>query len=158
MRTDYFSELRVPGVPGTSPATGDGANPHKHCMSPPSPASPVKNDKAEVFADPSAPCPTCGCGAFWSTGSGWFCEGCNPPPYNVTRWRQVSGGRRAPMPAAALPWPGELTEALRRVAEHFAWSRDDVRDFCRWARRSPQAMDDAAAFLRFELDKLPAAK
>lgn len=43
MGTDYFAAVRVPGVPGTSPVSGDGANPHKHCMSPVSPVSPVEN-------------------------------------------------------------------------------------------------------------------
>lgn len=158
MRFDYFSELRVPAVPGTSPATGDSANPHKHCMSPPSPPSPVKNDKAEHCADPSAPCPACGCGSYWSTGAAWHCESCNPAPAGVQRWCQVPGGKRAATPPPALAWPAELDADLRRVAAAFEWSDADRRDFCRWARRSPQALSDAAEFLRGECAKLPGAK
>jgi hypothetical protein len=121
----------------------------------------LRQRKAELLAvlrDPTTPCPACGCGSYWSDGTAWFCEGCNPPPYNVTRWRQVSGGRRAPTPPAAVAWPPELTEALKRVSTAFEWSRSDVADFTRWARRDAQALADAAEFLRFELDKLERTK
>lgn len=55
----------------------------------------------------------------------------------------------------ATPWPADLTADLRRVAEAFEWSRQDVADFMRWARQSPRALADATAFLRGELDRLP---
>lgn len=158
MRTDYFAALRVPGVPGTSPATGDAANPHKHSVSPVSPVSPAKNINpvgCAPLADPSAPCECCACGSFWHAADGWRCESCNPAPDNVTHWRNVSGGKLAPMPPPALPWPAELTDALKRVSVHFEWSRQDIADFCRWARRSPQALADAGEFLRAEWAKLP---
>lgn len=100
------------------------------------------------LADPATPCTTCGCGAYWHAADGWHCECCEPAPATVTRWRTVSGGTVAPMPAPAIPWPPELTDTLRRVAEHFEWSRADIADFCRWARRSPEALADAAKSLR----------
>jgi hypothetical protein len=62
------------------------------------------------------------------------------------------------MPAPALPWPAELTADLRRVAAAFEWTDADRRDFVTWARRSPEALADAAAFLRAECAKLPGAK
>lgn len=58
-------------------------------------------------------------------------------------------------PSHATPWPAELTADLRRVAETFEWSRDDVRDFIKWARQSPRALADATAFLHGELARLP---
>lgn len=105
--------------------------------------------------NPSAPCPTCGCGSYWHAADGWRCEACNPAPDGVTRWLHVSGGKVAPIPPPAVPWPAELTAALKRVSTHFEWSRADIADFCRWARRSPHALADAADFLRVECAKLP---
>jgi len=120
--------------------------------SPKSPRSPA--DAAEKVA-PSAPCATCGGGSYWHAADGWRCESCAPAPDHVTRWRTVSGGKVAPMPAPAVPWPAELTDALKRVATAYEWTRADVADFCRWARRSPEALADAAEFLRTECAKLP---
>lgn len=151
MATDYFAALRGPGGPGTPTPTGDGANPHEQCASPAAPVAPVENGnavKSEPLADPATPCTACGCGSYWHAADGWYCEGCEPAPPDVTRWRHVSGGTVAPMPPPALPWPPELTDTLRRVAEHFEWSRQDIADFCRWARRSPEALADAAESLR----------
>ncbi|MGE0810549.1 MAG: hypothetical protein AB7I42_28920 [Bradyrhizobium sp.] len=157
MRNDYFAALRVPTVPTTPPQCGDSANPHKHCVSPPSPQYPQENTdtvRGGPLADPAAPCEHCGCGSFWRAADGWRCESCNPAPDNVTRWRNVSGGRVAPMPPPALPWPADLTEALKRVATAFEWTRQDIADFCRWARRSQEALADAGEFLRAECAKL----
>ena len=106
-------------------------------------------------SDPAAPCEHCGCGSYWHDADGWQCEACVPPADGITRWLQVSGGRRAPMPTPAVGWSDELTADLRRVSDHFEWSRDDVRDFVAWARRSPQALADAGEFLRTECAKLP---
>ena len=47
MRTDYFSDLFVPGVPGSSTASGDAPTPAVTELSPPSPLSPVKNNNVE---------------------------------------------------------------------------------------------------------------
>lgn len=58
-------------------------------------------------------------------------------------------------PPPALPWPAELAADLRRVADAFEWTRQDVADFVRWARQSPKAMADATAFLHGELSRLP---
>lgn len=156
MGNDYFAALRVPGVPGTSPATGDGGNPHKHSVSPVSPVSPVKNTDAENCTGPAAPCPTCASRHFWHDGSAWRCEGCNPPAADASRFVTVSGGKAAPMPPPALPWPPELSVALRRVSTVFEWSDQDRRDFVAWARRSKEGLADAAAFLEAEAAKLPA--
>lgn len=114
-----------------------------------------KPELLRLLADPSAPCTTCGCGSYWHDADGWQCEACVPPPDGITRWLQVSGGRRAPMPTPAVGWSDELTADLRRVSDHFEWSRDDVRDFVAWARRSPEALADAGEFLRTECAKLP---
>lgn len=114
-----------------------------------------KKELLRLLADPSAPCPACGSGGYWKDGDGWHCESCAPPPAGVTRWRNVSGGKLAPMPAPALPWPADLADALQRVSMHFEWTRADIADFCRWARRSPEALADAAEFLRTEYAKLP---
>ena len=103
---------------------------------------------SEPLADPDAPCPACGCGSFWRMAGAWYCEQCTDAPPGVDRWRNVSGGSVAPIPAPALPWPPELTDTLRRVAEHYEWTRQDIADFCRWARRSPEALADAAKSLR----------
>ena len=105
-------------------------------------------------SDPAAPCEHCGCGSYWHAADGWHCEACTPAPAGVTRWLHVSGGRPAPLPPPALPWPAELTAALKRVSVHFEWTRADIADFCRWARRSPQALADAGEFLRTECAKL----
>lgn len=114
-----------------------------------------KPELLRLLADPSAPCEHCGCGSYWHSGGAWHCEACAPPSGHVERWCNVSGGKVAPMPPPALPWPGELTDALKQVSTHFEWSRQDIADFCRWARRSPEAMADAAAFLHNEAAKLP---
>lgn len=58
-------------------------------------------------------------------------------------------------PPAALPWPAELTDALKRVSAAFEWTRQDIADFCRWARLSPEALARASEFLRTEAAKLP---
>ena len=115
-----------------------------------------KPELLRLLADPSAPCPACGSGGYWHDGTAWHCEGCTPAPAGVTRWLNVSGGRPAPLPAPALPWPADLADALQRVSMHFEWTRADIADFCRWARRSPEALADAAEFLRTECAKLPA--
>lgn len=120
--------------------------------SPESPRSPA--DTAEKVAR-SAPCARCGCGSYWHAADGWRCEGCAPAPDHVTRWLHLSGGKPAPMPPPALPWPAELTAALKRVSAAFEWTDDDRRDFVAWARRSPHALADAADFLRAECAKLP---
>jgi hypothetical protein len=112
--------------------------------------------QGEPLADPTTPCPACGCGGYWHAADGWRCEGCAPAPPGVTRWRHVSGGTVAPMPAPALPWPPEMADDLRRVAGHYGWSRADIADFCRWARRSPEALADAAASLSAWAAELPA--
>jgi ribosomal protein L37AE/L43A len=107
-------------------------------------------------AAPTEPCPACGCRHYWRDGSAWKCESCNPPAADASRFLTVSGGKTAPMPPPALPWPPELSVALRRVSTAFEWSRADIADFTRWARRSPQALADAGEFLRGEAAKLPA--
>jgi hypothetical protein len=117
-----------------------------------------KPELLRLLRDPSEPCAVCGCGSYWHDGDRWHCEACTPPPADVQRWRTVSGGRPAATPPPALPWPPELTEALKRVSTAFEWSRSDVADFTRWARRDAQALDDAARFLRRELDKLERTK
>lgn len=157
MRNDYFAALRVPTDPTTPPQCGDSANPHKHCVSPLSPQYPQENTdtvRGGPLADPAAPCEHCGCGSFWRAADGWHCAGCNPAPDGVTRWRNVSGGKVAARPPPAVPWPAELTDALKRVSTYFEWSRADIAEFCRWAQRSPQALADAGAFLRAEMAKL----
>lgn len=58
-------------------------------------------------------------------------------------------------PPAALPWPAELRDIARRVADHFEWTAADRRDFVAWARRSPEALARAGEFLRAEVAKLP---
>lgn len=120
--------------------------------SPESPRSPA--DTAEKVA-PSASCPTCGGGSYWQDADGWHCETCTPAPDHVTRWSNVSGGGAAPAPAPAVSWPAELTAALKRVSTHFEWSRADIADFTRWARRSAEGLDDARAFLQAEAARLP---
>lgn len=60
-----------------------------------------------------------------------------------------------PMPAAALAWPQALSVTLNRVATHFEWTSADWQDFIQWARRSPEALADARAFLEAEAAKLP---
>lgn len=45
---------------------------------------------------------------------------------------------------------------LRRVATAFEWSDADRRDFIAWARRSPEGLADARAFLEAESARLPA--
>lgn len=97
-----------------------------------------------------APCGHCGCGSHWQDAAGWHCESCEPSTTHTTRWLQVPGGKAAPMSPPTLAWPAELTEALKRVSVAFEWTRQDIADFCRWARRSPQALADAAEFLRNE--------
>lgn len=114
-----------------------------------------QDSQADGLRNPAAPCPVCGCGSYWNAADGWHCEGCAPPPDGAERWFTVSGGKPAPLPAPAVPWPAELTADLRRVSTAFEWSRQDIADFCRWARRSPEALADAAAFLHNEAAKLP---
>lgn len=104
--------------------------------------------RGEPLTNPDAPCTACGCGSFWQLAGAWYCESCTDAPPGITGWRHVSGGTVAPIPAPALPWPPELTDTLRRVAEHYEWTRQDIADFCRWARRSPEALADAAESLR----------
>ena len=113
-----------------------------------------QDSQADRLRNPAKPCPTCACGSYWHAADGWHCEGCTPAPAGVTRWRNVSGGKAAPMPPPVLPWPAELTDALKRVSTYFEWSHADIAEFCRWAQRSPQALADAGAFLRAEMAKL----
>ena len=114
-----------------------------------------KPELLRLLADPSAPCPTCGCGSYWHAADAWHCEACTPPAGTVERWCTVSGGKVAPLPPPAVPWPAELTDALKRVSTAYEWSRQDIADFCRWARRSPEGLADAAEFLAAECAKLP---
>ncbi|HEX2796685.1 MAG TPA: hypothetical protein VHN38_06340 [Immundisolibacter sp.] len=106
-----------------------------------------------------APCPTCGCGcgSLWRVQAGaWWCERCNPPgAERVTTWRNFSCGKVPPTPRPAEPWPADLNALLRRVATAFEWTRQDVADFVAWARRSPEGLADARAFLAAECEKLP---
>lgn len=106
-------------------------------------------------SDPSAPCTACGCGSHWQDADGWHCESREPAPDHVTRWCNVSGGKTAPMPAPVVAWPDAMTADLRRVSVHFEWTRQDIADFCRWARRSPEALADAREFLAAHSAKLP---
>lgn len=135
-----------------SPRSRPAESEHSCGESPRSPRSPA--DAAAKVA-PSAPCEHCGCRHYWHDGSGWRCEGCNPPAADASRFITVSGGKPAPMPPPALPWPADLTEALKRVSTAFEWSRADIADFTRWARRSPQGLADARVFLAAEVAKLP---
>jgi hypothetical protein len=114
----------------------------------------AKTDKTVASLDPVTPCPACDCGSYWHAADGWHCESCNPAPEHVERWYTVPGGTVASTTAPSLPWPPEMTIELRRVSEHFEWSRRDIADFTRWARRSPQGLADACAFLRGEATKL----
>ena len=114
-----------------------------------------KKELLRLLADPSAPCPTCGCGSYWHSGTAWCCEACEPPAGTVERWLQVSGGKLAPMPPPTVAWPPELTDMARRVADHFEWTAADRHDFVAWARRSAQALADASEFLHAEYAKLP---
>lgn len=122
----------------------------------------AKTDKTQPAGTvhPAAPCPACGCGSYWSTSyradAAWYCESCAPPPESGSHRMLTVSGTRAPMPPPALPWPLDLTEPLKRVSTAFEWSRADVADFTRWARRSPQGLADAREFLRTEVAKLPA--
>lgn len=67
----------------------------------------------------------------------------------------VETGAPEPAPRAAAPWPADLNALLRRVATAFEWSDADRRDFVAWARRSPEGLADARAFLEAENEKLP---
>lgn len=104
-----------------------------------------------------APCPACNGGSSWRDQAGdWHCERCTPPGAEPVRtWRNFSGGKAPPMPPPAMDWPADLEALLRRVAAAFEWTRQDVADFTAWARRSPEGMADARAFLDAECEKLP---
>lgn len=114
-----------------------------------------QSDAGQLSGD--APCPACGCGAFWRGDSGaWQCEGCTPPgAEHVTCWRNVPGGTVPPTPPPAVDWPADLNNMLRRVATAFEWRDTDRRDFVAWARRSPEGMNDARELLVAECEKLP---
>ena len=106
-----------------------------------------------------APCPTCNGGSLWRDQTGdWHCEHCTPPGAEPVRtWRNFSGGKAPPAPSRPTePWPADLGALLRRVATAFEWTRQDVADFVAWARRSPEGLADARAFLEAECAKLPA--
>jgi len=106
-----------------------------------------------------APCPTCGCGSFWrGESSAWRCERYTPPGNaHVASWRNIGGGKVPPMPPPAMAWPPDLDAMLRRVSEHFEWTRQDIADFRQWAQRSPAGLADARVFLAAECDKLDLA-
>lgn len=105
-----------------------------------------------------APCPTCGCGSLWRDQAGaWWCERCSPPgAERVTTWRNIGGGKVPPTPRPTEPWPADLDAMLRRVSAFYEWTQADRADFTAWARRSPDGMADARAFLEAEAAKLPA--
>ena len=69
---------------------------------------------------------------------------------------RVESGQPEPMPRPTEPWPRDLDSLLRRVSVAFEWTQQDVADFRQWARRSPEGLSDARAFLEHEAAKLPA--
>jgi hypothetical protein len=106
-----------------------------------------------------APCPTCNGGSLWRDQTGdWHCEHCTPPGAEPVRtWRNFSGAKTPPAPSRpTVDWPADLNALLRRVSTAFEWSDADRRDFVAWARRSPEGLADARAFLEAECAKLPA--
>lgn len=117
----------------------------------------LSQDSQVSQPDPSAPCQTCGCGSLWRGESGtWHCESCDPPGAEPVRtWRNVGGGKLPSAPRPTMAWPADLDALLRRVATAFEWTQADVRDFRQWARRSPEGLADARAFLQTEAAKLP---
>ncbi len=144
------SRPKSPKVAPKSPAE-NGSITRVIAQSPRSPALP--DEKVAPLGD--APCPECDCGSFWR-GDSWRCEQCTPPgDAHVATWRNVPGGTVPPTPPPAMDWPADLEALLRRVAAAFEWTRQDVADFIAWARRSPEGMADARAFLQAECEKLP---
>ncbi|ANX03404.1 hypothetical protein [Immundisolibacter cernigliae] len=69
---------------------------------------------------------------------------------------RVETGEPEPMPRPAVDWPADLDAMLRRVSAFYEWTQADRADFTAWARRSPDGMADARAFLEAEAAKLPA--
>lgn len=69
---------------------------------------------------------------------------------------RVETGAPEPAPRPTEAWPADLSVLLRRVATAFEWSDTDRRDFVAWARRSPEGLAEARAFLEAECQKLPA--
>lgn len=69
---------------------------------------------------------------------------------------RVETGQPEPTPRPVAAWPADLNALLLRVATAFEWSDTDRRDFVAWARRSPEGLADARAFLEHEAAKLPA--
>lgn len=79
----------------------------------------------------------------------------SPPPPQENSNPEGCAPLAGQTPPTALPWPAELSDIARRVADHFEWTAADRRDFVAWARRSPKALADAGEFLRAEVAKLP---
>lgn len=134
MRTDYFAKLRVPTVPAAKNTSGDAANPHEHYVSPPSPqenGEAKKSDAQQVL--------------FTNYDKGYrHADG------------RIETGTPEPAPRPALAWPHDLDRLLARVSCAFEWLPQDRTDFIAWARRSPEGLADARAFLEHEVAKLPA--
>ena len=68
---------------------------------------------------------------------------------------RVESGQPEPMPRPTVGWPKDLDALLNRVATAFEWLQSDVTEFRQWARRSPEGLADARAFLEAESAKLP---
>ena len=121
-----------------------------------SPESPTLGDEKGAPTG-ETPCPACGCGSLWRDQSGaWWCEQCMPPGNaKVATWRNFAGGKVPPATPPTEQWPADLDDMLRRVSVAFEWSRADVTDFRQWARRSPEGLADARAFLETEAARLP---
>lgn len=69
---------------------------------------------------------------------------------------RVETGQPEPMPRPVVSWPADLDGMLRRVSAFYEWTQADRADFTAWARRSPDGMAEARAFLQGEAAKLPA--
>ena len=125
MRTDYFDDLIGPGCPGSKNTTGATANPRGDDVAP---AAPAGNGEAEKSV-------------------------------RVLHTHYGAGHPDAkpaePMPKPAVAWPQDLDGLLRRVSALYEWTQADRADFTAWARRSPDGMADARAFLEAEAAKLP---
>lgn len=134
MRTDYFDGLLGPRCPGSRNTTGAAANPHEHCITPVAPVAPAKNGEAEKSGQV----------LHTNFGKGF-----------VHTDGRVETGTPEPAPPPAVAWPADLNALLRRVSTAFEWTRQDVADFVAWARRSPEGLADARAFLAAECEKLP---